>query len=514
MTPRELMYKFSKGQINLDEKNAKELEKLIKGVSNEFLVWWSEFVDKNPDYTHADDSHRPDNELFNELREYAENNNVKLATARNNDELLNATSSLFSSVSAHKSVDFIENELSSELMRTAEIGQKAYSIKNNKLSAKVINEPFDGVRWSDRIWKHQAELKRDMYRIMRETLLRGDVATGYIKELRDKYGVFHYQADRILRTEAARVSSRQQVNDIKKAGFEKAEWIASAGACHYCLPLDGKVFRADKFGEDPYVLPKHPNCRCSIAAHYDEDVNLKTKETTEKEVETGNDLNNPVLEGLQKLDGIKSEDLKNIKNIVDNAPKDVQRLYKQFGDGNFVNDTKSYYSPSEDKIALDVSAYTKLDKSQSNHNVSYGTLFHEFGHKLDYRMASGSVPKSMQYGLQASAKREYKKLAKEKGFDEFVNTLSFIQDLRGTNDWGGVSDVITGTSNGKVSPGVGHYNKKGAPDKTYYSKKLGDEVFANLFEATALNTEGRKLFEKHFPKTTAKFDEILRGTYE
>ena len=67
MTPRELMYKFSKGQIKLDEKNAKELEKLIKGVSNEFLVWWSEFVDKNPDYTHANDSHRPDKDLLDDL---------------------------------------------------------------------------------------------------------------------------------------------------------------------------------------------------------------------------------------------------------------------------------------------------------------------------------------------------------------------------------------------------------------------------------------------------------------
>ena len=79
-------------------------------------------------------------------------------------------------------------------------------------------------------------------------------------------GVFNYQADRILRTEGARVSGRQQAHDIKQAGFDKMEWIASAGACNHCAPLDGKVFRADKFGEDPYVLPFHPNCRCSVVA--------------------------------------------------------------------------------------------------------------------------------------------------------------------------------------------------------------------------------------------------------
>ena len=266
MTPRELMYKFSKGQIKLDEKNSKELEKLIKGVSNEFLVWWSEFVDKNPDYTHANDSHRPDKDLLDELKEYAEDNDIQLTAVRNNDDLLNAATLLFSSVLAYKAVKFVGNKLSIELDKTAEIGREAYHIKNNKLGVEVIDELLDGVHWSDRIWKHQAQLKSDMYRIMKETLLNNDVATGYTKKLRDKYGVFNYQADRILRTEAARVSGSQQAHDIKLAGFDKMEWIASAGACVHCAPLDGKVFPTDKFGEDPYVLPAHPSCRCSVAA--------------------------------------------------------------------------------------------------------------------------------------------------------------------------------------------------------------------------------------------------------
>lgn len=266
MTPRELMYKFSKGEIKLDEKNAKELEKLIKGVSNDFLVWWSEFVDENPNYTHANDSHRPNKDLLDELKEFAEDNDIQLPSVRNNDDLLNAATLLFSSVLAFKAVKFISNKLSIELTETAEIGREAYHIKNNKLGLEVIDELLEGVHWSDRIWKHQAQLKGDLYRIMKQTLLSGDAATGYTKEIRDKYGVFRYQADRILRTEAARVSGRQQVRDIEQAGFNKMEWIASVGACDHCAPLDGKVFPVDKFGEAPYVLPAHPQCRCSVAA--------------------------------------------------------------------------------------------------------------------------------------------------------------------------------------------------------------------------------------------------------
>ena len=266
MTPRELMYKFSKGEIKLDEKNAKELEKLIKGVSNDFLIWWSEFVDKNPDYSHANDSHRPNKDLLDELKKYAEDNDIQLTSVRNNDDLLNVATLLFSSVLAYKAVEFIGNKLSIELDKTAEIGREAYHIKNNKLGVEVIDEMLDGARWSDRIWKHQAQLKGDLYRILKQTLLNGDVATGYTKELRDKYGVFNYQADRILRTEAARVSGSQQAHDINQAGFDKIEWIASAGACEHCARLNGKVFPAGKFGEEPYVLPFHPRCRCSVAA--------------------------------------------------------------------------------------------------------------------------------------------------------------------------------------------------------------------------------------------------------
>lgn len=266
MTPRELMYKFSKGQIKLDEKNAKELKKLIKGLSNDFLLWWSEFVDENPDYTHANDSHRPDKNLLDELKEFAENNDIQLPSVRNNDDLLNVATLLFSSVLAFKAVEFIGDKLSIELTETAKIGREAYHIKNNKLGVEVIDELLEGARWSDRIWKHQAELKSDLYRIMKQTLLSGDVATGYTKEIRDKYGVFNHQADRILRTEAARVSGRQQAHDIKEAGFDKMEWIASAGACEHCRPLDGKVFPADKFADGSCVLIRHPNCRCSVVA--------------------------------------------------------------------------------------------------------------------------------------------------------------------------------------------------------------------------------------------------------
>lgn len=507
MTLRQEMYEYSKEQIKADKRHAKKLASIVKTVSASYLVWWALFQSKNPDYEQSSNSQYPEAELQNELSQYAYEHGFTQKQVANNDELLDYAVVLFTSVIADRVINYTRTQLLKDKTFTAEQGANLYNLVDNELSDDIIDEPFFSHVWSTDIWKHQAELRSDLLKVMRQTLLNRENPMSSVKDIRDKYHVFNYQAERILRTEGARISGQQQASDIKNADVHKAEWIASAGACDICRHLDGKVFGIDKFGNEPYVLPRHPSCRCAIAGYYDEDINVKTKKETERDDDS-------VLQSIQKLDGVKPQDLKNIKNIVDNAPKDIQHLYKQFSDGNIETGTHSYYSPANDTINLKADAYTKLNEQSVNPKISYGTLFHEMGHKVDYRMSSGGVAQSTQNGLQASVKREYKKLAKKQGFDNFTNTLSFIQETHGTNDWGGFSDIINGASNGKMNLGVGHYNKKGLPDKNYYSSSLGDETFANLFEATALNSDGRKLFEKYFPETTAKFDGIIRGNHE
>jgi len=95
-------------------------------------------------------------------------------------------------------------------------------------------------------------------------LLNRENPMSSVKDIRDKYNVFNYQSERILRTEGARISGQQQASDIKSADVHKAEWIASAGACEICRPLDGSIFPLSEFNNSRYSIPKHPNCRCAI----------------------------------------------------------------------------------------------------------------------------------------------------------------------------------------------------------------------------------------------------------
>lgn len=228
----------------------------------------------------------------------------------------------------------------------------------------------------------------------------------------------------------------------------------------------------------------------------------------------------PLMNKVNSLNGISKDNLRDIQSIIDGTSDNVKKLIKQFSNGEIKETNRtSHYDVADNTLYLQRGVYTNdnsIRKSITNSAIAekdYGTIFHELGHKIDFEAADG-VELSMQANLASSAKREYKKLAKSSGFDNFVNTITFTQEIHNTEGWGGFSDVILGSSGGEINAGSGHYNKKGMTDKKYYSKRLGTEIFANLFEATVTKSESRKLFEKYLPQTTAKFDKILEGYYE
>jgi len=263
------MYQYSKEQIKADKRHAAKLKHIVKGVTAAYLVWWALFQDKNKQYTQANDSNYPDYELVNELNEYATENGMNTKQPANNAELLEYATLLYTSVLAYKSIDYINKQLLKDKHYTAEIGAKMYKLVNNELADNIIDTTLKGVKWSDNIWANQSQLKNDLSTILRKSLLQSETTMSSVGLIRDKYNVYRYQSERILRTEGARVSAKQQANDIKQGGIDKAEWIASPGACSICSDLDGDIFPLKDFGSGKYVIPKHPNCRCAIAGAND-----------------------------------------------------------------------------------------------------------------------------------------------------------------------------------------------------------------------------------------------------
>jgi len=111
--------------MKADQRHSKKLTSIIKGVSVSYLAWWALFQSKNPDYEQANNSNYPDQELSNELNQYAQENGFNRKQPANNDELLDYAALLFTSVVANKVINYTRTQLLKDKTFTAELHRRA-----------------------------------------------------------------------------------------------------------------------------------------------------------------------------------------------------------------------------------------------------------------------------------------------------------------------------------------------------------------------------------------------------
>lgn len=84
----------------------------------------------------------------------------------------------------------------------------------------------------------------------------------YAKEIADIEKFTKFEAERIARTETARVATEGSRRGMKEYGVDRVEWSASLErrTCPICAGLHGKKFPID----NAPPLPRHPFCRCVL----------------------------------------------------------------------------------------------------------------------------------------------------------------------------------------------------------------------------------------------------------
>lgn len=155
-----------------------------------------------------------------------------------------------------------------ELKRQAGILGK--SVRNNAQKANAIpNASFHNATFSDRIWMYQDAMKADLSKLLQSGLIQGKNSRLLARELQKNFNASTANAERLMRTELARVQTESQKQSFIRNGFEEYEYIANSGCCDVCQGLDGKHFKVAKMMPGENAAPMHPNCRCSVAAYED-----------------------------------------------------------------------------------------------------------------------------------------------------------------------------------------------------------------------------------------------------
>lgn len=162
-----------------------------------------------------------------------------------------------------------------ELQRQAGILGK--TVRNNaKLAETIPNASFHGATFSERIWGNQAQMKADLSKLLQQGLIQGKNPRALSKDLRKYYigdgkdGGAAYAAERLMRTELARVQTEAQKQSFLANGFEMYTFHVNHGCCAACSDLDGKHFKIKDMMPGKNAPPMHPNCRCSVSAYEDD----------------------------------------------------------------------------------------------------------------------------------------------------------------------------------------------------------------------------------------------------
>lgn len=189
-------------------------------------------------------------------------NRLDLLMAQMGCEMTNATA---------KAEKIIQNALEGrgqeEIRRQAGIlGDTVFTPVNIKVD-EIAAASFHSVKWSDRIWANQADLRKQIKSYMSTWIVRGIPTNDALKSLRvDLQSTVKnaaYCARRIVVTERQRVAAQVQMEVYKEAEIEWFRFVAEPGCCPVCAKLEGQVFKVSEAQSGKNMRPMHPNCRCN-----------------------------------------------------------------------------------------------------------------------------------------------------------------------------------------------------------------------------------------------------------
>lgn len=156
---------------------------------------------------------------------------------------------------------FFDEKLTERTLREFErmSGILGKTVLNNAESAKaIVNASFNNARYSDRIWMYQDMMKAELSKLLQTGLIQGRNPRELAKHLTKLFGVRKSDAERLMRTELARVQIEAQKQSFERNGYDQYEFIALGSACGVCAALDGKHFDVKKMMPGENAPPMHP----------------------------------------------------------------------------------------------------------------------------------------------------------------------------------------------------------------------------------------------------------------
>ena len=139
-----------------------------------------------------------------------------------------------------------------------------FSLVPERTINKIIEAPFHGKNYSQRVWDNTAETAGKAQKILTQGMVKGESYSKMARSLSKLCSNTFYNSFRLISTEAAHFTEEGRFDAYKDLGIDKYTYYATLGSktCDVCGSLDGRTFDISAAREGENKPPIHPHCRC------------------------------------------------------------------------------------------------------------------------------------------------------------------------------------------------------------------------------------------------------------
>lgn len=148
-----------------------------------------------------------------------------------------------------------------------------FDILDPKLVESICRTPWSGKSFSQRIWKNNKKLIKEVRSILSQGVMQGIDVHQMSRKLAKRMDVALYRAKTLIRTETNYVLNQATAEGYAASSLEEYQFLATLDnrTSPACQKLDNKVFKVkDKMVGANYP-PMHPNCRSTTVPYFNED---------------------------------------------------------------------------------------------------------------------------------------------------------------------------------------------------------------------------------------------------
>lgn len=194
-------------------------------------------------------------------------------------------------------------------------------IDKNTLDS-ILNERWSGLNYSERIWGNTDILAESLSEVLGGAMLSGQSIEKTSKQIRDRFKVSKYYAERLVRTETNHFNNMADAMAYEELGVDYYVFVATLDSrtSEKCQNMDGKKFAYKDKQEGVNFPPLHPNCRSKTRGYVDEETE-KSLQRRAKNPITGK---NEVIGNMSYAEWLDKQKIRYGDNAIKNSFKKVK----------------------------------------------------------------------------------------------------------------------------------------------------------------------------------------------